>query len=127
MRFIGNSSTFSLEPLLSVQIVENRNSAAQTSPGETSVGLAKGGCLWETVPMPKRNLRIARRVRNVPVLGVCENCNAQFSGDPNMGNAQSAIQAQFNAHKCQRQDFSQAATGVRESSESGAERPARKP
>ena len=52
--------------------------------------------------MPKRNLRIVKRVRNVPVLGICEQCNAQFSGDPSRGNAQSAIQGQFNAHKCEK-------------------------
>lgn len=52
--------------------------------------------------MPKRNLRIVKRVRNVPVIGICEQCNAQFSGDPTRGNAQSAIQEQFNAHKCQK-------------------------
>jgi predicted nucleic acid binding AN1-type Zn finger protein len=66
----------------------------------------------------KRNLRIVKRVRNVPVLGICEYCNTQFSGDPNMGNAQSAIQEQFNAHKCQRLDESQnAARIVREATE----------
>jgi hypothetical protein len=52
--------------------------------------------------MPKRNLRIVKRVRNVPVIGVCEQCNTQFFGDPNRGNAQSAIQEQFNAHKCEK-------------------------
>jgi len=57
--------------------------------------------------MPKRNLRIVKRVRNVPVLGICEYCNAQFVGDPNMGNAQSAIQAQFNVHKCQKEGSTQ--------------------
>jgi hypothetical protein len=50
--------------------------------------------------MPKRALRIVKRVRNVPILGICESCQAQFSGNPNMGNAQSAIQEQFNKHKC---------------------------
>ncbi len=50
--------------------------------------------------MPKRHLRIVKRVRNVPVLGICELCNAQFSGDTGEGNAQSAIQRQFNTHKC---------------------------
>ena len=59
--------------------------------------------------MPKRSLRIVKRVRNVPVLGVCEQCNAQFSGDPNRGNAQSAIQAQFNAHKCEKKGTAQPA------------------
>jgi len=62
--------------------------------------------------MAKRNLQIVKRVRNVPVLGICERCNAQFSGNPNMGNAQSAIQEQFNAHKCQSEDASQAAARV---------------
>jgi len=57
--------------------------------------------------MPKRNLRIVKRVRNVPVLGICESCNAQFAGDPNRGNAQSAIQEQFNRHKCQKPDSTQ--------------------
>ena len=45
------------------------------------------------------------------MLGICESCNTQFSGDPNMGNAQSAIQEQFNAHKCKRQDASPSAAG----------------
>jgi hypothetical protein len=56
--------------------------------------------------MAKRKLRIVKRVRNVPVLGICEGCNAQFSGDPHMGNAQSAIQAQFNSHPCKPLDAS---------------------
>jgi hypothetical protein len=52
------------------------------------------------------------------VLGICERCNAQFSGDLNMGNAQSAIQEQFNAHKCKPMDSSQnALRTVRESAE----------
>jgi hypothetical protein len=50
--------------------------------------------------MPKRKLRIVKRVRNVPVLGICELCKTQFEGNRNMGNAQSAIQEQFNAHTC---------------------------
>jgi hypothetical protein len=62
--------------------------------------------------MAKRNLRIVKRVRNVPVLGICERCKAQFSGNPNMGNAQSAIQEQFNAHKCQPEEAGQAAARV---------------
>jgi hypothetical protein len=62
--------------------------------------------------MPKRKLRIVRRVRNVPVLGICEGCNTQFSGDPNMGNAQSAIQEQFNSHPCKRLDASQSTSPV---------------
>jgi hypothetical protein len=81
-----------------------------------STGLAAGVSLWETVSMPKRNLRIVKRIRNVPVLGICEYCNAQFSGDPNMGNAQSAIQEQFNVHKCKPEGASQARI-VREATE----------
>ena len=62
--------------------------------------------------MPKRNLRIVRRVRNTPVLGVCEACNEQFSGDPNMGNAQSAIQRQFNSHTCKSEAAAAAAVPI---------------
>ena len=50
--------------------------------------------------MAKRNLRIVKRVRNLPVLGICEACNMEFAGNPALGNAQSAIQGQFNLHKC---------------------------
>lgn len=76
--------------------------------------MARFSSLWETVSMPKRNLRIVKRVRNVPVLGICEHCNAQFSGDPNMGNAQSAIQEQFNVHKCKAEAASPAAATDRQ-------------
>ena len=66
--------------------------------------------------MPKRNLRIIRRVKNVPVLGICEYCNMQFPAPlhPHIqqGEAQAAIQQQFNAHTCKRMDVSQAAAGV---------------
>jgi hypothetical protein len=64
--------------------------------------------------MPKRALRIVKRVRNVPVLGICESCQTQFSGNPNMGNAQSAIQEQFNKHRCNPETASQTApTGAK--------------
>lgn len=49
--------------------------------------------------MLKRNLRIMKRTKNIPVRGVCESCNMEFFADPrNLG--QAAIQQQFNAHKC---------------------------
>jgi hypothetical protein len=62
--------------------------------------------------MPKRKLRIVRRVKDVPVLGICELCNMQVAvrqppGD--QATAQAAIQQQFDAHKCEREDFSQPA------------------
>jgi hypothetical protein len=65
--------------------------------------------------MAKRKLRIVRRTNNIPVLGVCEYCNMQFpSHHPVSGQAeaQAAIQQQFNAHKCKREDFSQSAVRV---------------
>jgi len=66
--------------------------------------------------MPKRNLRIVRRVRNIPVLGICEFCNAQFPAilhpRSQQAEAQAAIQQQFNAHKCKPQDASQAAVEI---------------
>ncbi len=46
------------------------------------------------------------------MLGICEYCNTQFSGEPNRGNAQSAIQEQFNVHKCKLEGASQAAARI---------------
>jgi hypothetical protein len=69
--------------------------------------------------MGKRNLRIVKKIRNTPVLGICERCNTQFAGDADRGNAQSAIQEQFNAHKCKPIDSSQDALRiVKEATES---------
>ena len=65
--------------------------------------------------MPKRKLQIVRRVKHVPVLGVCELCNMQFpvlQPPGEQAEAQAAIQQQFDAHKCEREDFSQAAARI---------------
>lgn len=62
--------------------------------------------------MPQRKLRIVRRVKNIPVLGICEFCNMQFPVHQPPGaqaEAQAAIEQQFNAHKCERDDVNQAA------------------
>ena len=54
--------------------------------------------------MAKRNLRIIKRVRNIPVVGSCELCGEQFHVNPHPhempSEAQAAMQQQFNAHKC---------------------------
>jgi len=56
--------------------------------------------------MAKRKFRIVKRENNIPVLGVCEYCNAEFMADPaTIGRPQDAhafIQKQFIAHKCNR-------------------------
>ncbi len=55
--------------------------------------------------MPKRNLRIVKRVKNVPVIGICELCSVQFQAEHQpagqQSRAQAVIQQQFNAHKCE--------------------------
>ena len=60
--------------------------------------------------MPKRNLRIVKRVKNVPVIGICESCQVQFQAEHQpagqQARAQAVIQQQFNAHKCQPQSES---------------------
>jgi hypothetical protein len=54
--------------------------------------------------MAKRKFRIVKRESNIPVLGVCECCKAEFIADPEtIGRPQDAhafIQKQFVAHKC---------------------------
>ena len=54
----------------------------------------------------KRKFRIVKRENNIPVLGVCENCNTEFVADPaTLGRPRDAhtfIQKQFIAHTCKR-------------------------
>jgi predicted nucleic acid binding AN1-type Zn finger protein len=63
--------------------------------------------------MPKRNLRIVKRVKNVPVIGICEYCKVQFQAEHQpagqQARAQAVIQQQFNAHKCEPQEASRVA------------------
>jgi hypothetical protein len=60
--------------------------------------------------MAKRRFRIVKRENNIPVLGVCEYCHAEFTADPEtIGRPQDAhafVQKQFTAHKCKRLDTS---------------------
>jgi hypothetical protein len=59
----------------------------------------------------KRKFRIVKRENNIPVLGVCEYCNAEFSADPETigrpKDAHAHIQKQFISHKCKRPDAKQ--------------------
>jgi hypothetical protein len=55
-----------------------------------------------------RKFRIVKREKNIPVLGVCVCCHAEFAADPETigrpRDAHAHIQKQFVAHKCQRLD-----------------------
>jgi hypothetical protein len=57
------------------------------------------------------SFRIVKRENNIPVLGVCEYCNAEFAADPETigrpKDAHAHIQKQFIAHKCKQLDASQ--------------------
>lgn len=57
------------------------------------------------------------------MLGVCEYCNMQFSATTALGAPDKlAVQEQFKAHKCERQDFAQnAARIVREATQGSSE------
>jgi hypothetical protein len=67
---------------------------------------AAGGATSVWVRAAKRKFRIVRRENNIPVLGVCEYCNAEFAADPETigrpKDAHAYIQKQFVAHKCKR-------------------------
>ena len=64
--------------------------------------------------MPKRKLRIVREVGGTALLGVCEYCNMQFAATliPLGEDEQNDVHEQFNAHKCKREDASQAAARI---------------
>src|ERR1039458_8095121 len=75
-----------------------------------------GGATSVCVRAAKRKFRIVKRENNVPVLGVCEYCNAEFSADPETTgrpkDAHAHIQKQFVAHKCKRFDASKNAVRI---------------
>jgi hypothetical protein len=64
----------------------------------------------------ERKFRIVRRENNIPVLGVCDCCNAEFAADPETigrpKDAHAHIQKQFIAHKCKRLNASQNAVRI---------------
>jgi hypothetical protein len=66
--------------------------------------------------MTKRTFRIVKREDNIPVLGVCECCNAEFAADPETigrpKDAHAHIQKRFIAHKCKRLDANQNAVRI---------------
>jgi hypothetical protein len=66
--------------------------------------------------MAKRKFRIVKRENNIPVLGVCEYCNTEFTADPETicrpQDGHAFIQKQFIAHKCKRLDASQNAVRI---------------
>ena len=75
-----------------------------------------GGATSACVRAAKRKFRIVKRENNIPVLGVCEYCHAEFSADPETigrpRHAHAHIQNQFIAHKCKRFDASKNAVRI---------------
>ena len=80
---------------------------------QTFVKLANCGKLS---PCQKRNLRIVKSAGGVPLVGVCEYCNQTFTAAAHpLGEASKTdvdVRDQFEAHKCKRQDASQAAARI---------------
>ncbi len=66
--------------------------------------------------MAKRKFRIVKRENNIPVLGVCEHCTAEFTADPaticRPQDGHALIQKQFVAHKCKRSNVGQNALRI---------------
>src|ERR1700730_14290077 len=93
--------------------------------GPRGSGMRRDLLLPIRVSMPKRNLRIVKRVANIPVLAICEYCNEQFSGNPKgmTIEGQPAIQEQFDTHQCEGLDESRnVLRGVKEAIEGWARR-----
>jgi hypothetical protein len=68
--------------------------------------------------MPKRNLRIVKKLHLLTV-GICESCNTDFTSNlPQADQSQWEIKTRFDEHKCKPMDSSQNALRiVRESTE----------
>ena len=58
--------------------------------------------------MPKRNLRVVKWLSTTPAIGICEFCGQQFkvplTALTKTADAQKNMQAQFDRHKCKRDD-----------------------
>jgi hypothetical protein len=75
-----------------------------------------GGATSACVRAAKRKFRIVKRENNIPVLGVCECCNAGFAADPETigrpKDAHAHLQKQFIAHKCKWVEASKSAVRI---------------
>ncbi len=73
--------------------------------------------LWETVFMPKRNLRILKKPP--ATVGICEACNQRFTSHlRNADKSEWEVSTLFSRHKCKSQDVNRtAARTVKESTE----------
>ena len=75
-----------------------------------------GGAVSICVTAAKRKFRIVKRENNIPVLGLCEYCNAEFAVDPETTHqpkdAHANLQKQFIAHKCSRLNASKNAARI---------------
>jgi hypothetical protein len=58
--------------------------------------------MWETVLMPKRNLRVIKWLGTIPAVGVCTFCNTQFTVPlrslKRVADAQQSLPVQFTEH-----------------------------
>jgi hypothetical protein len=66
--------------------------------------------------MIQRRLRVAKWLSTTPALGVCTNCGREFkvpmSALRRTADAQASLQEQFDRHKCEPEDSSQASARV---------------
>ena len=64
----------------------------------------------------KRNLRVAKWLGQLPATGVCGLCNRQFkvpmTAMKRVADAQESLRVQSASHKCNAEDFGQAAVGA---------------
>jgi hypothetical protein len=84
--------------------------------GRQGASCGSSGATPAWVRSVKRKFRIVKREHNIPVLGLCESCNAEFTADPETigrpKDAHAHIQQQFIAHKCKRLDASKNAVRI---------------
>ena len=69
----------------------------------------------KNLPMSQRRLRVVKWLSTTPALGVCTLCSREFkvpmSALKRTADAQASLQEQFERHKCEPEDSSQAAAG----------------
>jgi hypothetical protein len=84
--------------------------------GHTQAAIARSVdghcCLWETLLMAKRALRLVKHLGRIPAVAVCTVCGKTFEAPLTalltVKDAEASLQQQFYGHKCERKDASPA-------------------
>jgi hypothetical protein len=100
--------------LKTYKITDARAKAARHPKAAAKASAAKKNLQPRRLAMHKRNLRVVKWIGTVPAIGVCTYCAMNFNVPveklKRTSDAQESLRKQFEEHKCQRGDASEASS-----------------